>query len=205
MQLKHREIEELQRNLRGWVAKKRAATRVVMKTGYGQATRLSIYRYHRGDSQRRAQQYLTNLLDRLSLKNESRRDECSDSLVKYIRWREDSNLVYVQDRLRLGMLMSNGVLLGGEIPLINLNADEETYQAIMLGENAPDWRDQLRMPILQAAVAQRLERKSEDVVVGTQSLDGSRLDLHHYTQSEITEAVQQVIDLTSRAQRMLAG
>ena len=205
MRVKHRDIEELQRDLRGWVARTRAAQRVVMKTGYGQATRLSIYRFHRGDSPRRAQQYLQDLLDRLSLKNETRRDECSDSLAKYIRWRGRTNLVYVQDRLRLGMLMSNGVLLGGEIPLINLNAEEETYQAIMLGEKAPDWRGQLRMPILQAAVAERLERNPEDVLVGIQALDGSALDVHHYTQREITEALREVVELTSRAQRMLAA
>ena len=190
--------------MRAWVAKKKAAKPGGMKIGYDQATRLAIYRYHKTSNALEARTYLAQMFDRLELKNQTRREQALDNLRGYVRWRKASDLVFVQDRLRIALDLRHGVIIGGEIPVINLDPEADTYLAVILGETAPNWKSQLRMPLLQAAVADRLSRQRGDVYLGIQGLDGGDLQLHQFSGAEIQGSLDDVSDLVARAQRLLS-
>jgi hypothetical protein len=62
------------------------------------------------------------------------------------------------------------------------------YRALLIGSYHQGWKDQLRMPLLQHAVAMRYGRPIEDVEIGMQHFDGSGLVMTRYSKAEIATA-----------------
>src|SRR5208337_997217 len=62
------------------------------------------------------------------------------------------------------------------------------YRALLLGQYPRDWETQMRMPLLQSAVARRYGRPIDHIAVGVQHLDGSGLTAKKYSQAEIAAA-----------------
>ena len=204
MRISHREIIELRADLKGWVAKKKTAAKGFMRAGYAQATRLGIYKYHRVGNLSVAQSHLSGLMDRLELVDQARRDRAEDDLKAYHSWWRKAGRIYVQDRLRLGMILPGNFILGGDVPRIDFDSSNETYHGVLLGTADPNWKADLRTPILQAAIANRLSRDVDDIRVGVQSLDGSGLDLMQYSAKQVQRALDELERLLSQAARLLA-
>lgn len=204
VRISHREIAELRTDLKGWVAKKKSSSKAVMRPGYGQVTRLGIYKYHRDGNFAVAQSHLINLMDRLGLVNLTRRHEAEHDLGSYHSWWKRAGRTYVQDRLRLEMSLRSGFVLGGDVPRIDFDSSNETYHGVLLGNNDPNWKTDLRTPILQAAIASRLNRDVDDVRIGVQSLDGSGLELIQYSGKQVQRAVEELEQLIRQAARLLA-
>ena len=91
-----------------------------------------------------------------------------------------------------------------EVPRIYLDLEEGGYKAIFLGLQQANWRNQLRMPLVQLAVAQRLDRSPQEIAVGIQNLDGSNLEVVQFTTDELDDAMEEMRHLASRAMRLLA-
>lgn len=203
VRISHREIAELRTDLRGWVAKKKGGSKAIMRPGYGQVTRLGIYKYHRVGKLAVARSHLISLMDRLGLVNLTRRDEAEHHLVSYDAWWKKAGRIYVQDRLRLEMSVGNGFVLGGDVPRIDFDSSNETYHGVLLGNNDPNWKSDLRTPVLQAAIASRLNRDVDDVHIAVQSLDGSGLQVIQYSGKQVQRAVDELEQLIGQAARLL--
>jgi hypothetical protein len=75
------------------------------------------------------------------------------------------------------------------------------YRAILLGGYPQDWSSQIRMPLLQRAVAYRYGRPADGISIGVQRFDGSGLVVRKYSQGEIQSAGIEFKELSSRLQR----
>jgi hypothetical protein len=79
--------------------------------------------------------------------------------------------------------------MGGEVSRVDVIVADDGYRGILLSDaDDPQWQDQLRMPLLQRAIARKFERDEKDVVVGVQRLDGSDLQTHYYGARSIRDA-----------------
>lgn len=204
MRIPHREIEELQLNLRGWVERHRHPESVPMHS-YAHATRMALYVLNKTGSIEGAQRYLSRLLDSFRLNNRQRRRGSEDAIVAYADWLAVSGAVIVHDKLRLSMDVGHDMYVSGEVPRIYLDVPSGGYSAVFLGLQQSSWRSQLRMPLVQLAVAQRVDRSPEEVSVGVQELDGSHLEIVQYTVGELDDAMEEIRHLAARAMRLLGN
>lgn len=202
MKFRHGELEALRDDVRAWVAKKKASTGGA-RMSYKHATRMGIYRLHRGDSTARAAKYLEEFLDSYDLKSAQKRAECEANLHEYARWLKREELTSLLTKTRLRTEVAVDLFVGGEIPRIDL-LPTGGYRAILLGDESNGWRGELRMPIIQRAVASVLKRPESLVSVGVQAIDGSGLESSSFSKPEIEEARAELIDLDAQA-RLLMG
>lgn len=84
-------------------------------------------------------------------------------------------MIVADHRVRLNLALDGEVALGGEISRIDMIPTG--YRAVLLMARAPArWKQELRMPLIQLAVANRYDRPPGDVRVAVQLLDGNGLD-----------------------------
>ena len=66
---------------------------------------------------------------------------------------------------------------------------------VLLGKVPQDWEKQLRMPLLQVAIAQMYARPQDKTEVGFQELDASNLAVRLYGDMEIQRAQRKFMAL----------
>jgi len=196
MRFSHREIVELQQDMRGWVERKKAAKSGARRMGYAQAARLAVFQFHKNGNPEAAQRHLYQLLDKHKLFNIKHRAKSESTLSGYMDWWGHAGLVMVQDKLRLALGIGRDIVVGGEISRIDLV--DKGYRGILLGSAGPNWKATLQMPIVQAAIAERLNRDPGNVLVGVQEWDGSGLNVTQYSSSEIADAIAEFRGLANR-------
>lgn len=186
MNVSHTQLEECRSNPRTWVSAK-AGPAQQFSYGYNQALVHAIHKYHRsaedGDLARR---YLQDLIDK-NFTNEVRSEQIQDWLDSYIKWHRGSGTLVADTKFRIKLNLGVLLELRGEVHRLDV-LPSGGYRAILLGDYPQNWRNQLRMSLLQRAVANRYGRPVQDIAVGVQHLDGSGLLVRSYSQSEISRA-----------------
>src|SRR5690242_8834217 len=114
MRFRHGELEDLREDVSAWVAKKKASTSGP-RMSYKHATRMGIYRLHRGDTISQATKYLEGFLDSYSLKSAQKRGECEADLHEYARWLKKAALTSLLTKTRLQTEVADDLYIGGEI------------------------------------------------------------------------------------------
>jgi hypothetical protein len=203
VRIRHAELEDVRANPTAWAAAKLDPRSQFMRSGFAQANRMAIYYFHKTADANAAQRYLVDLMDRLNLRNLARRSAAEFELQGYLEWFRRENPVVVARKLRVELDIGAGQLLCGEVPRVDLDLRTEGYRAILLGDVSPNWRDELRMPLLQRAVANRIARDESTVAIGVQMLDGGGLDTVRYSARQVQSAMRRVNDIASQvAQRL---
>jgi hypothetical protein len=156
--------------------------------GYGQALLNAIHRYHRTDSARVARSHLRQMIDR-NFTNEKRIDDLEADFESYIRWHRRSGIIVAESNIRL--LYSIGGFLDLSGLISRLDITKIGYRAIVLGARRANWRTELRMPLIQSAIALKYGRPVDEVAVGVQDPDGTTLEEEVYTSEQITGAQQE--------------
>lgn len=151
---------------------------------------MALYRLHKttGDVDD-AILYLDNLLDRYTLNNPSRRKDAHSHLRSYSRWLASGAMNPVETKLRISLPLGAGVILGGQIPRLDVDGSFTKYTGVLLGTSMPSLRHELRPPLLQRAIASAIHRPEEDVFLACQALDGSDLQELHFVHDDIDEAM----------------
>jgi hypothetical protein len=203
LRLKHGELEQLRTDLAAWVASKKSSGSHP-RMSYTHATRMGIYRLHRGDDLETAASYLGRFLDAHRLRNTARRSEAESNLGHYLEWMLRETAAFIATKTRIQYAVTPDVSLGGELPRIDLLATDDGYRAVIIGESDADWRSQIRMPLIQRAVAETLKRPERLVSVGVQQLDGEGLDTMSYSKRRIDAAVGELESLVAAASRALS-
>lgn len=203
MRFKHGELEQLRTDFAAWVASKRSEGSGP-RMSYRHATRMGIYRLHRGDSVPAVLKYLGRFLDSYHLGNSARRNEAEVNISAYSDWMAHEPAAFIATKTRIQFAITPDILLGGELPRIDLLASDDGYRAVLLGESNDDWQSQLRMPLIQRAVATTLKRPESLVYVGVQDLDGTHLELKTYSKRQINLAVSELRDIAHAAASALS-
>lgn len=184
MRISHGELEACRRDVARWVAAKLNAG-AGPRAGYAGMTKLAIYKYHATGDADAAREHLRALLGRFA--NEGKKLGAEYQLDAYIEWAEREGLIVADRKVRLEFDLGSGILLGGEVSRVDIDL-AGGYRAVLLGAPDPDWRTELRTPLLQRAVARHFDRDEAEVTVGVQDLDGSSLQAVQFSRVEIDAA-----------------
>jgi hypothetical protein len=194
MKISHRELEECRRSAMVWWQGRQSAS-AFHTFGYGQALLNAIHRYHRTDSARVARSHLRQMIDR-NFTDGKRIDNLEADFESYIRWHRRSGIIVADSNIRVSYSIGGFLDLSGLISRLDIT--DTGYRAIILGGGRANWRTELRMPLIQSAIALRYGRPVDEVAVGVQQPDGNALEEEVYTPGQITSARQEFQRLGER-------
>lgn len=189
MKISHADYEVCRANPRQWVAAKFASTGGGFSYGYGQALRGAIFSLHAANSSAEGRVYLNEKMKKF--KNEERIADCKRAFREYSKWVSDSGVVVAACRVRLNQLLYRDISLGGEISRVDIDLQNDNYVAVLLGSRSPSWRNELRFPIIQYAIAEQFKRNVALVRVGYQEMNGANLETTQFAVDDIEEAVEE--------------
>ena len=188
MIISHVELEKCLSNPRFWVSQKISPPSGGPRTGYDGATKFAIYKFHVTASASQAQHHLSQLLSKLRLTNTILTDRAMANLDSYIEWCIRYSPVVSGWKLRLDYDLGNNFALGGEISRIDMDIGSGGYRGVLLGNRPTDWRRQLRVPLIQRALATKLQRPELEISVGFQNIDGTQLELISFPRIVLDDA-----------------
>jgi hypothetical protein len=128
------------------------------------------------------------MIDR-NFTNDSRIERLESDFESYVRWHRRSGVIVADSNVRLSYSLGGFLDLGGLISRLDMT--DAGYRGIILGGGAPNWRDQLRMPLIQDAIALKYGRPVDEVTVGVQGPDGGALEEQSYGSADIENARQE--------------
>lgn len=188
MKISHAEIEMCRRSPRAWIRERIKPGGGGPRTGYDGATKKAIYNFHKILDAAEARRYLERAFRSYKLTSTSRMAQALAALNSYIGWYERTSPVVVGSRLLLDYDLGSSWRLGGEISRADLYPRNGKYNCVILGKAPLNWRQQIRMPLIQRALANRLERPETDISVGFQNLDGTSIELVSFSLTKLDEA-----------------
>lgn len=195
MNISHADLESCRRNPAGWVSLKLRATTGGPRAGYDGLTKLAIYAFHRTGDRQQSLEHLRGLLERRDLRTAYLVERSMQRLDSYIDWIEGEQPAVALWKLRILLPLGSGWAVGGELSRVDIDLATGGYRALLIGTRPDDWRGQLRMPLLQRAVAEKMQRPQEEVSVGFQDLDGGRLEITGYSEADVAAAVNEAQQL----------
>jgi hypothetical protein len=152
--------------------------------GYDRVLRLSISHFHKSSGVS-ARKYMAEKIREHHLGNIRRINEIELSLDRYIRWATGERLKVADTNVNIAQAL--GFLeLRGQISRVDVT--DTGYRALLLGNVPADWEEQLRMPLIQLAVASMYGRPPEKTEVGFQELDATNLVTKLYSPRQIQKA-----------------
>ena len=202
IRISHAELAAAQQDFAAWWRTKQAPATGGRRLGYAQAVKLAIYKYHSLQANGPASLAHFDQLVSARLTNAQRIAQARLQLQAYIDWVEDSGVIVADHRVRLNLPLDGEVALGGEVSRIDMIPTG--YRAVLLMARAPArWKQELRMPLIQLAVANRYDRPATDVRVAVQLLDGNGLDEGAFPTGVRDDALRSAIATAQQVRRML--
>jgi hypothetical protein len=202
IRISHVELAAAQQDFAAWWRTKQAPATGGRRLGYAQAVKLAIYKYHSLQANGPASLAHFDQLVSARLTNAQRIAQARLQLQAYIDWVEDSGVIVADHRVRLNLPLDGEVALGGEVSRIDMIPTG--YRAVLLMARAPArWKQELRMPLIQLAVANRYDRPATDVRVAVQLLDGNGLDEGAFPTGVRDDALRSAIATAQQVRRML--
>jgi hypothetical protein len=201
--ISHTELSTAQQDFSSWWRARQASAGGGRRLGYAQVVKLAVYKFHSLQGDRAGSLGHFDRLVARRLTNASRIARARLQLEAYIEWAERSGLIVADHRVRLNLPLATDVALGGEVSRIDIG--RRGYRAVLLGARfSAHWKEEIRMPLIQLAVATEYARPPEDVKVAVQLLDGSGLDETGYDAEERNQALTAAVSVARRVRRMLA-
>ena len=172
MRIRHRELEACRVSPGSWVASQQVPP-APRKFGYGRALSLAICEFHKTESMGAATAKLNGYVTK-NFTNEKRIEELYENLAIYAAWFNQAGIISADANVRI--LFPNGVgwQLGGLISRVDFTPTG--YRAILFGKIVPGWQKELRMPLIQSAVAYKYGRPTSEVSLGMQELGSNTLE-----------------------------
>lgn len=190
------ELEFCSQDVAGWVRARLNPAGGGPRLGYAGTVKLAIYFFHKSGNETAARAHLRDLLDRFQ--GSSQKIAAEHEFESYLRWYRAHQPIVASHRVRLGLSLGNGVILGGEVSRVDVDVRNGGYRAVQLGTPLAGWRSELRMPLIQLGVAERYQRDAAEVRVGFQQLDGSKLSLVSFSEAELRAAEQRARGVAQR-------
>jgi hypothetical protein len=198
MRISHTQLEVCLANPRAWYRASVETESHPYLMGYERVLRLSIFHFHKSSAPV-ARNYMAAMVRRHSLKNVSRINEIEIRLDRYLKWATVERLKVADTKTNIAYPL--GFLeLRGEIGRVDVTSTG--YRAVLLSKPPADWEKQLRMPLIQAAVASTYGRPQEKTEVGFQELDASNLSTKCYSDRQIQNAEHKFVALGRMLRRI---
>lgn len=186
MRISVAELEVCSQDIAGWVRTKLNPAGGGPRLGYAGAVKLAIYSFHKSGNETAARAHLRDLLDRFQ--GSFQKAAAEQEFESYLRWYTAQRPIVASHRVRLGLSLGSGIILGGEVSRVDVDVTSGGYRAVQLGTPRAGWRSELRMPLIQLGIADRYQREAAEVRVGFHHLDGSNLSLVSFSEAELQAA-----------------
>ena len=191
MRISHTQLESCLASPRTWYRASLAAESHPYLMGYERVLRLSIFHFHKS-SGAAARDYMAEMIRKHHLRNVGRINTIEMSLDRYVRWAVAERLKVADTKVNLAHQM--GFLeLRGEIGRVDVTSTG--YRAVLLGKVPDGWELELRMPLIQVAIASMYGRPQDKTEVGFQEMDASNLITRIYSEQEIHKAQRKFMAL----------
>lgn len=201
MRLSHRELEQARRDPDAYLRERMGGRPAPGKPSALRFWQLSVYVFHRNqENLASASQYLEAAFRRnfvTGLVQERRVRVYLEHLERYAQEFHALHHTVASTKVNVKRSVVQNIEIGGEIGRVELTP--QGYALCLLVKSRPPlWRDELRMPILQQLVADRLAVPPGVVETGVYDLESESHDWHAYSEQEIDEAFQEVTRLAER-------
>ena len=171
MKISHKQLESCRISPKSWVASRQpGAGRASF--GYRQALNLAISAFHSTNSIGAAKAKVDGYVAR-NFKDAKRIADLYAYLDEYAKWFAASGIISADSNVLLAYPLTSNWQLGGLISRVDYL--QSGYRAVLFEGIVSGWRDQLRMPLIQTAIAARYGRPATEVKVGFQEIDGNVL------------------------------
>jgi len=205
MRIPHTQLELCRSNPAHWLKlrlKPGGASAPQFGMTYDRALRLAIHCFHKSDEVF-TRRYLEDLILRQQQKkkfmNRPRVDAIRKDLESYMKWRRSSSDTVIDSDFLLKDAGNTFLTIGGKISRLDLTADG--YRAVLFGMPNPNWKQELRMPLIQSLVSEMYNRPLQEISVGFQRLDGKNLQITTYSAMEIKKALKQFRSLAETIEK----
>jgi hypothetical protein len=184
------ELEEVRRDPKGFRQKKETAGPFQGGRSIFQVLKRSIYEYHKSMDALTAINYLEGKLE--SFKSRARCEKAAGDLQWYIAEHQNRGWATILRKYNITIPLSTQYLdslkITGEISRIDMHPNG-TYAAWLFNKrDLGNWIDELRMPIIQNAIAVEMGAEPALVHVGLYCFGNHAVSIHNFTNVEINRA-----------------
>jgi hypothetical protein len=148
--------------------------------------REGIYHFHKTGDAAAARTYIERTTSKRKLVNRLRLDGILTGFDSYLHWFETSGVIVADHRSTLDFDLGSELTLGGTVSRLDITSDG--YRAILLASRTPRWQQEIRIPLVQRAMAVKYGRPEDELSVGYQGLDGTDLEVVVYSQTDLDQA-----------------
>lgn len=196
IKMSHIELSTCLKQPRTWLLNRANAKTHGYSFGYEKSLLLSIWKFHKTGSEDQSRDHLQQLIKRHSFKSAHRIGQIEDSLDLYIKWAKMNNLIVFDVQARIHLNASKFLILVGEVHRVDIVP--QGYRGILLQDAPENWKNELRMPLIQRALAEHYDRPCEEIVVGYQCRNGSGLSTISYSETRINSAGRNIKNLSKK-------
>ena len=191
MKISHKDLEACRFSPKSWIQSKKSSGGFG-RMGFKQALGYAICEFHKEENVKSALKkldgYVTN-----NFKNEKKIQKLYETFDGYTKWFSQSGIISADANILLNYPSSGQWHLGGLISRVDLT--ESGYRAVLFEVAGTGWKDQLRMPLIQLAIANYYGRPEKEIRVGMQNLDGNVLVDTRYGADKRSEALEEFLKL----------
>lgn len=177
MKISHKQLESCRLSPKSWVASHQSGGGWPT-FGYKQALNLAISTFHGTDSVGAAKAKVDRYVAK-NFKDAKRIALLYEYLAEYAKWFATSGIIAADSNVLLTYPYKSNWQLGGLISRVDYL--QSGYRAVLFEGIVPGWMDQLRMPLIQTAIAERYGRPATEIKVGFQEIDGNKLTETRYS------------------------
>jgi hypothetical protein len=177
MKISHKQLESCRFSPKSWVASRQSGGGWA-SFGYNQALNLAISTFHDTDSVGAAKAKVDGYVAK-NFKNAKKIARLYEYLAEYAKWFGASGIISADSNVLVAYPYNSNWQLGGLISRVDYL--QSGYRAVLFEGIASGWKDQLRMPLIQTAIAEKYGRPATEVKVGFQEIDGNKLTDARYS------------------------
>src|ERR1700678_3723464 len=164
MRISHSELQSCLANPQSWYQASLIDDAHPWSMGYQRVLRFTIFHFHKSSASE-ARAYMDVAVRKNRFKNADRIREIEKGFDRYVKWASQENVKGADTKVNLSYKC--GFLeLRGEVGRVDVTGPG--YRAVLLGNAPDDWENQLRMPLMQAAISSIYGRPQDETAVGFQ-------------------------------------
>lgn len=194
------ELEDVRKDPSAFKKKKETGKGFFPNKSLFQTLKRSIYEYHKENNASVAMNYLEDRLEQF--KNRSKCKKAIEDLQWYISEYQKLNWATALRKhnitIPLSTKQADSLKVSGEINRIDFHPNGAYAAWLFIKGNGENWRNELRMPVIQNAVGVELGAEPAMVHVGVYCFEDHVTYLHNFSNSDIRRAHSELEELFKR-------
>lgn len=199
LRLKLKDLEEALRNPIKYIHIERSNNKpeIHYSPSYYNVLRDTIFKYHKLENDiDGALDYLQQRLEKF--KTESRKQDVIDKFNWYVQRGLDSSNTIFKYRYNIVIKPSNDSQFewSGEVSRLDIRLDNGFEAWIFRNKNPEGWGNELRMPLIQNELSNRLNTPLSEISIGIYSFEERFIEHRCYSAHNVTKATRRLQDLS---------